>query len=296
MRNNRSWDFIECGGVIAFLILFTISVGLSQSPDTIDLWQKNVPEETAQKHPPVVTPDHKGDVTRLTDVTDPLLLVYKPEESKRRDVGVIVCPGGGYKILAIDKEGTEIAAWLNSFGITAFVLEYRVPDDWDGANQDMQRAVRIVRSKFINQNHELSTLGVIGFSAGAHLCARVSTHYNDQAYTPEDNADTLSCRPDFTLLIYPAELINKDSLTLRPEVSITQNLPPIFIMGTADDSHGKNPLVFALALREAKIHFEMHYLPTGGHGYGLRKGNIAAEYWPPVAMQWIEKTLESLKK
>lgn len=271
------------------LLLLFATLSYAQKPDTVYLWPGKVPHETEAKHRPVQTSNTKGNVIRLTDVTNPAILVFKPNETVNNHTGVIVCPGGGYRILAIDKEGYEVAAWLNSLGITAFVLQYRVPDNQEGALNDLQRAIRIVRSRAKEWKLDPEKLGVIGFSAGGSLCARASTLYSKNTYIEVDQADTISCRPDFSLLIYPAYLDKGENRSLTPELKVDKNTPPMFIFQTADDTYANSSLVMATALRDAGIPVELHLLPYGGHGYGLRVGNTAAETWPRLAEIWLRK-------
>lgn len=260
----------------------------AQDSTIIHLWPDAVPGSNAAKHPPQITPDHKGDVTRLTDVTDPTLTVFAPPAGKANGAAMLVCPGGGYQILAIDLEGYDIAHWLNSLGFTAFVLEYRVPDQRPGALQDVQRALRVIRSRAAGWHLRPGKLGVMGFSAGGSLSARISTEYDQTLYTPVDAADSLSAKPDFTMLIYPAYLDEGPDHTLTPELHVTANMPPVFMFQTADDPYGHSSLTMAGALREAKASVEFHFYPKGGHGYGLRRAP-AGEEWPPLAAKWLAR-------
>lgn len=261
----------------------------SQDSSVIYLWPGNVPGETAAKHIPEITNDHRGGVVRLTDITNPSLTAFFPDKNKSNGSGVIVCPGGGYSILAINLEGYEIAHWLNSLGFAAFVLEYRVPDNQKGALQDAQRAIRIVRSHAREWKLNPDKIGMIGFSAGGSLTARMSTEYQQDWYSPIDAADSLSSKPDFSLLIYPAYLDLGPDHSLTPELKVTAHTPSMFIFQAADDPYGNSALVMASALRQKKVPFELHIYPKGGHGYGLRKGNPAAEAWPPLAASWIKE-------
>jgi acetyl esterase/lipase len=263
--------------------------GYSQQSVPVYLWPDRVPGQKEAKHPPVQTPNISGNVIRLTDVTNPAYFVFKPESGKSNGTGIIICPGGGYNILAFDKEGTEIAEWLNGLGITAFVLQYRVPKNQEGALMDAQRCIRLIRSRAPEYGVEPGKLGIMGFSAGGSLSARASTLYNKRTYLPVDQADSLSCRPDFALLIYPAYLDQGPDRRLTPELIVNQNTPPMFLFATADDTWGNSALVMTGALRDAKIPVELHFLATGGHGYGLRPGNIAGETWPGLAKIWLKK-------
>ncbi len=265
--------------------------GFSQNQSPVYLWPNQVPGETEAKHEPVVTPNKERDVIRLTDVTNPAFLVFEPAKGKNNGAGVIVCPGGGYGILAINLEGYEIATWLSQQGFTAFVLQYRVPKKQEGALMDVQRAFRVIRDRAGDYGLKPNRLGVMGFSAGGSLSAKASTLYDKKSYTPVDKADSLSCRPDFALLIYPAYLDQGANKSLTPELTVNANTPPMFLFATVDDTHGNSALVMATALRDAKVPVELHFLAKGGHGYGLRSGNIAGETWPKLAEVWLKNIL-----
>lgn len=275
------------------LIIFIFSVSLSnaQIRDTIYLWPSKVPGENEVKHAPVQTANTSRNVTRLTDVTNPALIIFEPDASLNNGAGVIICPGGGYSILAIDKEGYEVAEWLNRLGFTAFVLQYRVPGKQEGALRDIQRAIRIIRNGATTWKLNPEKLGVMGFSAGGSLSARASTRFNIETYAKVDSIDLISCRPDFSLLVYPAYLDEGENRTLTTELLVNNNTPPMFIFGTADDKYGNSSLVMATALRDNNIPVELHFLAKGGHGYGLRSGNIAAETWPHLAEVWLRKII-----
>ncbi len=278
--------------LIALVFLLVISIPLhSQTRETIVLWPDKVPGESEVKHAAVQTENTSGKVVRLTDVTNPLLEVFEPEDGVKNGEGIIVCPGGGYNILAIDKEGYEVAEWLNELGFTAFVLQYRVPDKQAGALNDVQRAIRIVRARADEWNLDAKKIGVMGFSAGGSLSARVSTLYDFESYAPIDNNDVVSCRPDYSILIYPAYLDKGENRSLTPELKVDEKTPPKFIFGTADDPYANSALVMAGALRDAKVPVELHLLPAGGHGYGLRPGNIAAETWPVLLEKWLKRCM-----
>jgi acetyl esterase/lipase len=268
-------------------MLFFLCMIQAQTRDTIYLWPDKVPGEKEAKHAPVQTADTKGNVVRITNVTNPALVVFEPLKQNDSGIGIIICPGGGYNILAIDKEGYEIAEWLNKLGYTAFVLQYRVPQKQKGALNDIQRAIRIVRGNSLRYNLHSEKIGVLGFSAGGSLCARASTGFTSDTYEKSDSIDTLSSRPNFAMLIYPAYLDNGENRKITPELQLTKETPPFFIFGTADDAYGNSTLVMATALRDNKIPVELHLLPRGGHGYGKRSGNIAAETWPNLAKEWL---------
>lgn len=272
------------------LLLMACNIVFGQPSDTIYIWPDNVPGEANPKHPSVEHPNKNGNTTRLTDVTNPILVRFDPSEEIKNGGAFVVCPGGGYSILAIDKEGYEIAEWLTSIGYTAFVLQYRVPDKKQGALMDVQRAIKVVRSHAAGWLLDQTRIGVMGFSAGGSLSARASTLYTDQSYPVYDSQDSASCKPNFTMLIYPAYLDLGKNRNLTPELKVDKNTPPMFIFATADDPYSNSALVMTTALRDAKVPVELHLLPHGGHGYGMRKGSYAGKTWPALAEEWLIRT------
>jgi acetyl esterase/lipase len=274
--------------LFAFLFMILSLTSMSQKKEIVYLWPGKVPGETKEKQPPVIGPQANGDFIRYAEVTNPAIEVYLADPSKNNGSAIVVCPGGGYSILAYDKEGTEIAQWLNKLGYSAFVLQYRIPNKKEGALQDAQRAMRIVRGNATRWNINPEKTGIMGFSAGGSLSARTSTMFNKKTYQPVDKTDSLSCRPSFAMLIYPAYLDQGPDKTLTPELELTKSTPPIFIFQTADDPYGNSALVMAGALRDAKLPVELHLLAVGGHGYGLRPGKPAPDTWPLLAEKWLQ--------
>jgi acetyl esterase/lipase len=260
----------------------------------LPLWPKAVPGETGDIGPEGEQPLKPNDTTiRVENVAQPALTVYSPPEEKNTGTAVVICPGGGYNILAWNKEGTEVAEWLNTLGVTGIVLKYRVPvrknrDRHAAPLEDVQRAIGLVRSKAKGWNLDPHRIGLLGFSAGGHLAAVASTNYSERAYAAVDDADRESCRPDFTLLIYPAYLVDKEN-RLSPELKVTSETPPTFIAMTADDGvRVEGSLFYFLALKEAKVPAEMHLYPVGGHGYGLRPSQHLVSSWPARAAEWMK--------
>ncbi len=271
-----------------FLFLMISMLGFSQANDTIFLWKSKV-QVGKEINPSNKTGSYEG----ISQVTNPLMLVFRPKDADDRKAAVIVCPGGGFTHLSIAKEGYEIATWLNSLGITAFVLEYSVPDKRAQAFQDIQRAVKIVRSRSAEWGLNPQKLGVIGFSAGGGLCARVSSCIPEKMdYKPVDLADSVSCIPNFALLIYSGGLGREADSGLPTELSFGKGTPPMFVFGTADDmvtNYGS--LYLTKELYRSKVPVELHILPEGGHGYGLRTGNTAGRAWPALAESWLFRNI-----
>ncbi|TXD51662.1 alpha/beta hydrolase [Polaribacter sp. IC066] len=263
----------------------------AQIRDTIYLWPNKVPGQIAVKKEATQSLNRSGNVLRLAEVTNPAIIVFEPKAPNNNGVDIIVCPGGGYGILAIDLEGYGITAWLNELGFTAYVLQYRVPNKRKEALYDLQRAIKVIRSKTSKAGLSETKLGVLGFSAGGSLSARASTRFDEETYPETDAIDSISSRPDFALLIYPAYLDQGENRRLAPELLVDGQTPPMFIFATADDQYGNSALVMATALRDHKVPVELHLLPKGGHGYGIRSGNIAAETWPSLAENWLQKEI-----
>jgi acetyl esterase/lipase len=233
-------------------------------------------------------------VIRLGNVSKPTLSVFKPAAEKDTGAAVLVCPGGGYHILALDLEGAEVCEWLNSIGVTGVLLKYRVPKrpglEKDAvAIQDAQRAMGLVRQHAGDWGLDARRLGVLGFSAGGHLSAALSTRFELRSYAPVDAADQLSCRPDFAVLIYPGYLTDKEQGDrVAADLPLSTNTPPMFLAMSQDDPvRVENVLQFGAALQAAKVPFELHVYPTGGHGYGLRRTDNPVTSWPDRTADWL---------
>ena len=245
-----------------------------------EIWPQEVPGCTQPKDSPVVNPE----TGHIVKVTNPTLEEFRPSGPSDLRCAIIVCPGGAYQKLAYQHEGGQIARWLSAQGYTAYVLAYRVPDQREGALQDIFRAIRLVRHK------GFARVGVIGFSAGANLCCQASARWKQTLYPPMDCADGQSQRPDFALLIYPAYLNEGPSNSLSPEITVGAHTPPLFVFGTQDDKRYSCPSCLSLlqAVHQLEIPLEMHFLPRGGHGYGMQ-GDGAGRIWPGLAMDWLSR-------
>jgi acetyl esterase/lipase len=265
----------------------------------IVLWPNGAPNESGDIGEEHDTTTEKDGLVggqrliRLGNVSQPTLTIYPA--AKPNGAAVLVCPGGGYHILAMDLEGTEVCAWLNSIGVTGAVLKYRVParsgqPRYAAPLQDAQRALGVLRTRAKDLQIQADRIGVLGFSAGGHLAAALSTNFAERNYPRVDDADATSCRPDFAVLIYPGYLVSKEHPeTVAPELKITEKTPPMFLVQAEDDSVPvENSLFFFRALKAAKIPAEMHIYPTGGHGYGLRKSTHLVTTWPERAADWLK--------
>ena len=263
---------------------------------------------------PGVVPGEKGDIgaefnkaaaehkVRITNVTKPTIAVYKPAAGKDTGAAVMICPGGAYSVLATDIEGDSVRQWLNANGVTAILLKYRVPrregrQKHEAPLEDAQRAVGLIRQHAAEWKIDPHRLGLIGFSAGGHLGAVVSSTFDKRVYERIDEADDQSCRPDFAMLIYPFYMTPDDDHTkLAPELHVTDKTPPTFMVMTEDDRVWY-ATTYLLALKEAKVPAEMHIYAKGGHGYGLGKDGGPVATWPKRAEEWLKASgwLESRK-
>jgi acetyl esterase/lipase len=286
-----------CGSVS----LFAQSPAWQPAPGhlTLTLWPNGAPGAPPNPAPEVDTTTAKDNLiagkplVRLGNVSSPTLTLYKPK-GKNTGAAVVVFPGGGYRILAIDLEGTEVCDWLNSAGITCLLVKYRVPDTGpfpksSAALQDAQRAVGMVRSHAVEWHIDPHRIGVLGFSAGAHLAAALSTHFDQRLYDPIDAADSQSCRPDFAVIVYPGYLaLAEKDFAPNPDIRVTDQTPPSFIVQAEDDPvHVENATVYFLALKNAKVPAELHIYAEGGHGYGLRRTARPVTTWPLGVETWL---------
>jgi len=236
---------------------------------------------------------------RLGNVSVPTITYYAPHAlggpvPPGPTPAVVVFPGGGYHILAIDLEGTEVCDWLNSAGIACVLLKYRVPDSGPypksaAALQDAQRAVGLVRLHAKEWNIDPKKVGVLGFSAGGHLVAALSTHFEKRLYNAVDAADSLSCRPDFSVVIYPGYLaLAEKDFAPNADIHPTKDTPPTIIVQAEDDPvHVENAVVYFAQLKKAGVSAELHVFAQGGHGYGLRPTELPVTHWPKLVETWM---------
>lgn len=231
-------------------------------------------------------------VLRISDVSEPTLTFYPAPADNNSGATIIVNPGGGYNILAYNLEGTEVCKRFNSHGVNCVLVKYRVPrreglEKHQAPLQDLQRAIAYTRSHADAWKIDPNRIGVMGFSAGAHLAAMASNSYNERTYPQVDNYDNANLRPDFCVLIYPAYL-DGENFSIAPELKVTANTPPTFIVQTQDDHRLLNSSIFYYyALKEAKVPVAMNLYPTGGHGYGLRNTGDLVNEWPHRVMSWL---------
>jgi len=230
-------------------------------------------------------------------VSQATMTVYSPDE-KNTGVAVVVFPGGGYHVLAIDLEGTEVCEWLTSIGITCVLLKYRVPcvktgpyRDCATALEDAQRTMGLVRFHAVDWHIDPHKIGVLGFSAGGHIAAAISTHFKTRLYKHFDAADMESCRPDFAIALYPGHLaVREKNFALNPAIRVSNQTPPTFLLHAEDDLIDpiENSLVYYAALRKAGVAAEMHSFVKGGHAFGLRRTEYPITEWTQLVESWLK--------
>jgi acetyl esterase/lipase len=295
MRRNVSWVF-----VISWLWL--VSAGRAEEPLVLPVWPGAVPGDYGKIGPERVRAPSESptkDAKWITGVTKPTITVFRPAKEKNTGAAMVVCPGGGYWNLAWDLEGEEVAAWLNSVGITGVVLKYRVPRrpgqpeplPAPGPLLDSQRAVSLVRSRAAEWGIDPNRIGIVGFSAGGHLAVATATNFDKRSYEPIDDIDKVSCRPDFAVAVYPGYLVPKGEATdtLAPYIRIPPGTPPIFLVHASDDPEAgpENSAVMYLALKRAHVPAELHVYAEGGHGFGVRKSSRACSTWTERCVEWL---------
>jgi acetyl esterase/lipase len=270
----------------------------------VPIWPGPVPDAIENPKPESVGPPAGREWwPRANNVSEPTMTMYEPQ-GVNTGVAVVVFPGGGYQFLAMDLEGTEICAWLTSRGITCVLLKYRVPDSGptmkngrsyfpkvQTAVQDAQRTLGLVRLRSVEWHIDPNKVGVVGFSAGGHLAAAVSTRFARREYRPGDDADKLSCRPDFAIVIYPGHLWTPGTdLTLRPDIRVRADTPPTFLLHAQDDPIDpvKHSLTYYAALQKAGVPTELHLYAKGGHAFGLRQTELPIGHWPTLVEKWLQ--------
>lgn len=286
----------------SLILAFVFAAGAADAPRTVDVWPGKAPGETGNIGEEKFLdgkPGQKNTVKRLTNVSKPTLTIYRPAKEKDTGASVVICPGGGYFILAWDLEGEEVAQWLNSIGVTGIILKYRVPRRPDqpkdkppiGPLQDAQRAVSLVRSHAKEWSLDPNRIGMLGFSAGGHLTASASNNFDKRAYEPIDSIDKISCRPDFAVLIYPAWLLAKDMKELAPDMRVSKETPPTFLAHAGDERPGptevRQSVNYYSALKKAGVPAELHVYASGGHGFGLRPSDKSCSHWPQQCAEWM---------
>ena len=298
--------------IVLALVLGSLSPTFSQEPPEILLWPGDAPGAPRPEKPETV--DKGGGILRVGKIQQPSIRTYLPPADKATGAAVVILPGGGYSIVAMGHEGYDVARWLNSIGVAAVIVKYRVSSEAAYGYQhpvpllDAQRAIRLTRSKADEWGIDPKRIGVLGFSAGGHLASTTGTLFDQKLMVRDrDEIDRLSSRPDFMILIYPVisttkpfghagsklRLLGSDPdpdqvRLLSSELNVTDKTPPTFMVHSHDDPVApENSIYFYLALKSAKVPAELHLYETGGHGFGLGRGEHPVASWPKRCEDWL---------
>jgi acetyl esterase/lipase len=298
--------------IIALIISIIPFLNTAAQQKTMNIWPGGIPGLLFNDSYLEVSTTGEGFITRFEKTTNPMLYIFLPPKEKVTGTAVLICPGGGYAALAFGHEGNAIASWLNDNGIAGIILKYRLPSDLImkdksiGPLQDAQEAMRIIRRNAAMWNIDPNKVGVIGFSAGGHLASTLSTHYDEKVY---DATDTVSARPDFSLLIYPVITMdssfthagsrrnllgdhpsNEAIRRFSNELQVNEKTPPAFMVHSADDKAVpvKNSIVYYEQLVKYNIPSELHVFQKGGHGYGLGGSRDTQSAWPSLCISWLK--------
>lgn len=291
---------------IVITLCLTATALAADKPLVVDLWPGKPPDEPGTIGAETTRPSPKLDrsqvevteSTRLvTNVTKPTITVCRPPKDKDTGTAILICPGGGYWDLYWELEGEEVAAWLNSIGVTGIILKYRVPrrpDEPKGEParrplQDAQRAVSLVRSKAREWGLHPDRIGIVGFSAGGHLAVATATSFDKRTYEPVDEVDKVSCRPDFAIPVYSGYLKAKDKDELAPGLSVPKGTPPMFLVhGGADPiSDPAGSVLLYQALKRAGVSAELHVYATATHDFGVRPSDRPCSKWTQSCAAWL---------
>ncbi len=279
---------------LPFLAALSLAVtAQAAEPITVKLWPGGAAEKPDFKIGQEETVKGKDQIARTSNVSDPSITVYKAE--KPNGTAVLICPGGGYSILAIEHEGTQVADYLNTIGVTGIVLKYRVPrrdsEHPEAAPlQDAQRAMGIIRHHAAEWGIQPDRVGILGFSAGGNLCVFTSLHPNERTYK-EDPALDGDARPSFMIPVYPAYLVNNDKsdLTLKPSMVVTKDAPPAcFVHADNDKISAAGDALLYMEYKKLDLPAELHIYAKGGHGFGMKPGDNPANTWYLRVGEWMK--------
>lgn len=296
---------------IFLLALLSAATLVSAEPIVQKLWPGEIPGPATKMNGAEADMTKAEDklvagrrIIKLGNVSAPEMHVFLPAKEKANGGAVVVCPGGGFSILAWDLEGTEVAQWLNSLGFAAVVVKYRVPtrEHGDVLNDagtaplktlgpvmDAQRAVSLTRAHAAEWGLDARRIGILGFSAGGETAALTALNGNARAYPKTDAADEQSCAPNFALLIYPGGLVDAKSGALKPHIKVSKDSPPMFFVMAQDDHvNCENCTALFTALKREKVPVELHVFTHGGHGYGVRATEVPVTQWPNRAVKWLK--------
>ena len=304
-KETSTMNRLACA-VFSLVGVFAASTALAADPLVVKLWPGKTPGDVGiegREYSYIYQSQLlKGPTKLITNVTKPTLTIYSPDKDTNTGAAMLICPGGGYHNLFWQLEGEEVAAWLNSIGMTGIILKYRVPrrpgdirgEPPLGPLLDAQRAVSLVRSRAAEWGIDPGQIGIVGFSAGGHLAMATAASFERRTYQPIDAIDQVSCRPDFAVLCYSGYFKAKDKDAIIPSITIPAGTPPILLAHATDDdavaggADVENSAFMYIALKRAGIPVEMHIYATGGHDFGVRQNDKLPSSWTHLCVKWLQ--------
>ena len=269
-------------------VLFGVSSRLTAEPLVLDLWPDGVPLSGQKAEPSEEVRTNKNGILRITNVTRPQMTVYRPDDPN--GAAVLVCPGGGYKILAYEHEGTDVCEFLTEHGVTAILLKYRVPSPRERALQDAQRAIGIIHHHAEEWGVDSGRIGMLGFSAGGNLTVMTCLHGSEHTYPMDEKLDVENSIPSFAIPVYPAYLVERGTEgPLLSDITVKDTSPPLCLVHAADDPWtASGSFLLAVEYKKHDIPCEVHVYAKGGHGFGMKKKGLPVDAWPHRVIEWMD--------
>lgn len=269
-------------------VLFGVSSRLTAEPLVLDLWPDGVPLSGQKAEPSEEVRTNKNGILRITNVTRPQMTVYRPDDPN--GAAVLVCPGGGYKILAYEHEGTDVCEFLTEHGVTAILLKYRVPSPRERALQDAQRAIGMIHHHAEEWGVDSGRIGMLGFSAGGNLTVMTCLHGSEHTYPMDEKLDVENSIPSFAIPVYPAYLVERGTEgPLLSDITVKDTSPPLCLVHAADDPWtASGSFLLAVEYKKHDIPCEVHVYAKGGHGFGMKKKGLPVDAWPHRVIEWMD--------
>ena len=269
-------------------VLFGVSSRLTAEPLVLDLWPDGVPLSGQKAEPSEEVRTNKNGILRITNVTRPQMTVYRPDDPN--GAAVLVCPGGGYKILAYEHEGTDVCEFLTDHGVTAILLKYRVPSPRERALQDAQRAIGMIHHHAEEWGVDSGRIGMLGFSAGGNLTVMTCLHGSEHTSPMDEKLDVENSTPSFAIPVYPAYLVERGTEgPLLSDITVKDTSPPLCLVHAADDPWtASGSFLLAVEYKKHDIPCEVHVYAKGGHGFGMKKKGLPVDAWPHRVIEWMD--------
>ena len=280
------WIRLVC--IFVLVTLLGMPSGIAAEPLVLDLWPDGVPLSGQKAESSEEVRTNKNGILRITNVTRPQMTVYRPNDPN--GAAVLVCPGGGYKILAYEHEGTDVCEFLTEHGVTAILLKYRVPSSQEVALQDAQRAIGMIHHHAEEWGIDSDRIGMLGFSAGGNLTVMTCLHGSERTYENDKNLDINNPTPSFAIPVYPAYLVERGTEgPLLSAITVKDTSPPLCLVHAADDPWtASSSFLLAVEYKKHDVPCEVHVYAKGGHGFGMKKKGMPVDAWPQRVIEWMD--------